>query len=267
MKVTKKMPSFEGVVAGQTATLRLPIGLTFHSLFVAYSGVTLAQMTEIRVIADGKTFQRYRSGTELDTLNQFQGRAAASGVIAIDFDRYNLRTKEAEEITALGTGLSSQDTGAHEISTLALEIDIDGGAASPSLTCHALQSPPSPLGLLRHVRPYTFTAGGAGEFEISEIPKGDIFNQVHFFSGDIDAITIERDGFIAFERSATMNEWANDDGVREPQTDVVSFDPTESGNGGQGLITAGVHDLRFRLEMSGAGSVPTVVEAIAPLPF
>jgi hypothetical protein len=67
--LTKKMPSFEGVGAGQTATVRLPVGLRFHKLIVPYSGVTLAQMTEMRVIANGKVFQRLIGADVHDSVN------------------------------------------------------------------------------------------------------------------------------------------------------------------------------------------------------
>ncbi|MCA1809383.1 MAG: major capsid protein P2, partial [Lentisphaerae bacterium] len=74
-KVYKRMPSFEGVSAGSTATLRCPIGLSYDRLIIEYAGMTLAQMGEIRVVGNGKPFMRFDSGTRLDQLNQFNGRA------------------------------------------------------------------------------------------------------------------------------------------------------------------------------------------------
>lgn len=264
MKVTKRMPSFEGVAAGATATLRLPIGLTYEQLLIQYSGVTPAQMTEIRVIANGRTFQRYTSGARLDQLNQYNGRAAADGILVIDFTRYGLRTRQGEEVTGLGTGKAPVN-GSVEISTLALEIDIDGAASAPALSCKAVQSDARNLGLVRHVREFGYNAPASGEFEISDIPKGHLFQQVHFVSGNVDAVRIERDNFTVFERSDAENRLLQSDGIRVPQSGVFTFDPTEIGNGGETLATAGVFDLRFILEMSGADPVPVVVDSIAPL--
>ena len=125
------MPSFEGVAANQTATLRLPIGFTFHQLYISYGGTfTLAQMTEIRVVANGQTIMRLDSGAVLDDYNTYEGRAAASGILCIDFDRYNLRTRAGEEFTALGTGFPQDPT---PLTTLSVEIDI-GGATNPTLS-------------------------------------------------------------------------------------------------------------------------------------
>ena len=70
LKTTRAMPGWEGVVAGQTATLRLPIGLTYHQLWTTFTGVTLAQMDELRVVANGEVILRYGSGTLLDSYNR-----------------------------------------------------------------------------------------------------------------------------------------------------------------------------------------------------
>lgn len=264
MKLTKRMPSFEGVAAGQTATIRLPIGLTYEQLLISYSGVTLAQINEIRVVGNGKTFQRYTGGLRLDALNRYTGRAAAAGVLVIDFTRYGLRTRQGEEVTGLGTGVSSKD-GSTELSTLAVEIDIDAAATAPALSCKAVQSAPRPLGLIRHIREFGYNPAASGEFEISDIPKGHLFNSVHFFSANVSDLKIERDGYVVFERAAGENSLIQVDGVRVPQSGVFSFDPTEIGNGGETLQTAGVFDLRFIATMSAAGALPVVVESIAPL--
>lgn len=263
-KVFKRMPSFEGVSAGATATLRCPLGLSYDQLFIDYAGVTLAQITGIRVIGNGKPFMRFDSGTRLDQVNQFHGRAAADGTLAIDFTRFGLRTRAATELTTLGTGVRPQN-GAVELSTLQVEVDIAGAATAPVLSARAQQSPPQPLGYIRHTRVFNYNPTAAGEFEISDLPTGHLFNSVHFASADIDSLRVERDRFIVFERTAGQNELILADGVRVPQSGYFHYDPTEEGNGGEMLETRGVQDLRFVLDMSDSGSVPVIVESVAPL--
>lgn len=265
MNVTRKMPAFEGVGAGQTATLRCPIGLTFHQLLVTYSGVTLAQMNEIRVNANGKTVMRYTSGTQLDALNQFDGRAAAAGILTLDFDRYNLRTREAEEVTAFGTGVSDDPA---KVTTLSVEIDIDGAAAAPALSAKAVQSAPRPLGIIKKVRPFTYTAAAAGDYEVADLPRGDLINRVFFGNHAAVAYTsvkCQRDNYDVFDRSVAENEVIQTDGVRTPQAGYAVFDPTENGHGAEGLATFGVNDLRFILNLTNSGSVPISVEYLGPL--
>lgn len=265
MKLSRQMPSFEGVAAGATATLRLPVGLSYEQLLISYAGATLAQLTDIRLVANGKTMMRFAGGSRLDVLNKFDGRGAAAGVLTLDFTRYGLRTRQAEELTVLGTGIAPSQDFPVSLSTLALEIDIAAAAVGPVLSARAMQSAPRPLGLVKQVREYTYNAPAAGEYEISDIPKGPLFNRVFFHSANITALRVERDNYTVFERTKAENDLVQADGVRVPQAGVFVFDPTETGLGAESLETLGVHDLRFVLTMSAAGAVPVTVEALAPL--
>ena len=263
---TRKMPSFEGVAPGQTATLRLPIGRTYHQLFIAYAGTTFdpSHMDGIRVVANGEVIQNL-TGPLLDAMNQFDGRAAASGVLVLDFERYGLLTRAGREVTALGTGHPEDP---NPITTLALEIDINSAAVAPSLSCKARQSAPSPSGLLKKIKRFNYTAAGSGPFEIADLPRGDLINRVFFGNHSVTGIKslkLERDNFVEFERTVAENEAIQRDGVRVPQADYVVYDPTEDGYGAEGLVTEGVSDLRFTLDLTTAGAVPTIVEYIAPL--
>lgn len=266
LKMTRRMPSFEGVAANQTATLRLPIGFTYHQLYIAYGGTfTLAQMTEIRVIMNGQVVHRYAGGDLLDSYNQFQGRAAASGILCIDFDRYNLRTRAGEEVTSVGTGFPQDPT---PLTTFALEIDI-GGATGPTLEAWAVQSVPAPLGLIRKFRTFQgYAPSAAGDFEISDLPRGDLINQMFFgeSANNIDRLRVQRDNFTVFDRTDALNTLIQNDGVRDP-ADFTGFvyDPTEAGNGAEGLVTRNVADLRFILTVSGAMSITLGVDYIGGL--
>jgi len=254
LKVTRRMPSWEGVVAGQTATLRMPIGLTYHQLWNEFTGVTLAQMDEIRIVANGQTIQQWDSGTELDRINQYQGRSAAAGILAIDFDRFGLNELVEREFTALGTGHPADPT---PVTTLQVEVDINAAAAASTMASRAVQSIPQPLGLIKKVRRFVYSPTGAIDFEISDLPKGDVINQLffQFSANDLNRLRVERDTFIVFDREDQLNERIQADGVRVPQASQFVYDPTEDGVGTEGLITAGVNDLRFVATMTGAATL------------
>ena len=265
-KTTRKMPSFEGVAAGQTATIRLPIGRTFEQLLITYdagSGTAaekLANLKELRIIGNGEVIHRITDFTKLNTMNLFEGRQAAAGVIAFDFNRYGLITRAAQEFTALGTGI----VGTGELTTLTAEIDL-GAIANPSLSAKAHQSDPRPVGLIKKTKQFIYTAGAAGEFEISDLPKGDSINKIFIGNNGVLGITkftIEVDNFILYERSAAEVILAARDGIRFPQSGFVVYDPTEQGFGSETLITAGVQDLRIRLSLTAGGQVPLTVETI-----
>lgn len=256
LKTTRLMPGWEGVVAGQTATLRLPIGLTYHQLWTSFTGMTLAQMDEIRLVANGQVVQRYASGTLLDSYNQFEGRSAAVGaasIFCIDLDRFGLRTRAGEEFTAMGTGKSDDPT---PITTLSLEIDINAGAGASTLSTRAVQSVPRAAGLIKKIRSFTYNPAGAIDFEISDLPKGDLINQIFidFSAGNLSRLIVERDNFRVFDRIDTLNERIQTDGIRVPQANQFVYDPTEGGNGAESLVTAGVNDLRFTLVHSAAAT-------------
>lgn len=261
--LTRKMPSFEGVAAGQTATMKMPIGLTYHKLLIAYSGVTLVQMNEIRLIANGKTIQRLPGGAVLDSMNKFDGRNAAGGILTLDFERYGLRTRAGSVLTAIGTG-DRNDSRA--ISTLYLEIDIDGAAIGTTLSAKAIQSPPSPSNALKQIRVFGVDPAGAGDYEISDLPRLGLINRIFFKTAAIiNSVKLRRDGYDVFERDTAENDSVQSDGIRVTQGGYWVMDFSEEGNGQDALEIASVQDLRFTLDMAGAGHIDVIVEYLAPL--
>lgn len=267
-QITTRLPAFSGVAAGQTATAQLPIGLKYHDLYLAYSGVTLAQMTEVRVKANGKVIQRY-SATQRDALNQFDGLAAAAGVLTIPFDRHGLKQRNLIELTGLNTGVA--DKNGKAITSVEIEVDIDAAATAPVLSMRAKQSEATPggPGAVRHVLPFTRTSAGAGELEISDLPRNSAvfagINRLAFVSGAISRVEIERSTRIIFDRETALNEVIQADGVRVPQSGYWIVDTTENGYGLGVIDTVGYSDLRYRLTMTGAGTVTCIVEYIGAL--
>lgn len=267
--LTRRMPSFQGVAAGQTATANLTRGLRFHGLLIPYSGVTLAQMNEIRVIANGKTIMRFTGGDTLDSINQFDGRNAASGVLTIDFERYGLRTRAGAELTVIDT-TKKPDGDPNAINTLTVEIDIDAAAAAPAFgTIKAKQSGAAANSnpLLKHVRVFGKDPTGAGEFEISDLPKMGAINRIIFHSPSavINGIKLMRDGYEVFDRTKAENEAVQSDGVRVPQSNFYVVDFSEEGNGDDYLPVKDAQELQIKLDMAGAGHVDAIVEYIDTL--
>lgn len=264
MKITQKMPSWEGVGAGQTATCRLPVGLTYHKVFFSYAGVTLAQMKEIRVYVNAQTLIRVQGGDTLDKLNQFDGMAAAAGFLTIDFERFALRTRVQQEATALRTG---DRTDKRPITSIRVEIDIDAAASAPVLGVpKAVQSPAAVAGPLKILRTLTYSPSAAGDFEIADLPRvGDISRITFKHSGNLDGVKLTRDGFVTWERSEAENNLLLADGIRVPQTNFFMLDTTEEGNGQEAIRMAGVQDFRLTLDMAGADTVELIIEYISGL--
>ena len=264
-KTTLKLPGFEGVAAGQTATLRMPIGRTYETIYISFTGATIAQLNEMRIIANGNVIHRITEFTKLDAMNQFCGREVQSdGVIAFDFVRHGMRTRASEEVYALGTGILNDP---RRVVTLSLEIDIDSDASSPTLSAIAITSNPRLSGNVIYTKEFTYTVSAAGIFEISDLPKGDAINKIYFGGSSttvIKSLEVEKDNFIEFTRTTAQNDKIQEDGKRDPQTGYYVYDPTELGNN-DALPTRNVSDLRFRLDCTNAGALPVTVEYIAPI--
>lgn len=273
LKLTRRAPGWDGaLLAGNTLTLRLPIGLTYHQVFTEYAftdgGVPVAladAVGEIRVVANGRPIWNLQA-SELDTLNQFDSRSAAQGILTVDFDRYNLRTRQAEEFTSLGTGAKDDPT---PLTTLTLELDLKAasGVDGGSIRSRLRQSDSRILGLFKKRRRYIHQFTGAGTVEIMDFPKGDLINAVAMFesANDIDNVRLERDDFIMFDRSKELNSRIQTDGVRTPQADLYVLDTTEDGNGTDQIVTQGVNDLRFFIEIDGAMTITSIVDYIGSL--
>jgi hypothetical protein len=269
----QRVPSPEGVGAGQTATFKCQIGRQYLELQLAYSGVTLAQLTEIRVMANGKAIHTY-SGVERDALNQFRGMAAASddNILRIPFTRSMLKTMAAEVETGITTGVP--DAKGRLITAFNVEVDIAAAATAPKLEMNATQANPSAggPGTIMHIKRFRRNLSGAGEFEISDIPFGGpttiALNAAYFFEGageTIDKIKIERETRSIWERSKALNTRLQKDLKLVPQSGLVVVDKTERGYGGDFIDLAGYNDFRYLLTSSGQQNVTMLLETVGVL--
>jgi len=260
------MPAASTVTAGQTSVFNLPIGRTYHGLAIEYGGATLAQLNAFRLKLDGEVIATLGTGDELDSRNKFDGRAAAAGVIFINLERQGLMTLANRMATVIGTGFQAtkgKGKVSRQPSTLQLEIDIDGAAVAPTLTVTALQSEPSPLGVVRYLREFNYSAP-IGTFEIADLPKSGSQNaqisRVWIVSANTTRVELKKNNRTIFERSKALNDVLQADGERVPQAGYFVYDPSESGLGGQSLELADAQDLRFILTLSGAESIKVLVE-------
>jgi len=267
-KITVDLPAVQGVVAGSKATLRLPPSWTYHQVPVAYSGVTLAQINAIRLLINGEVAQTITEASKLDDMNQFDGRAAAGGTLIIDFERFGIRDRLLQELTAIGMGLTPEEDPRH-IKSAFLEFDIDAAAAAPVMSAKAIVSAPRPSGFITKRMEFARVSGGAGVVEISDIPLsvGQI-NRIFCGNDGVLGITnlrILKDRSVIFDRSKADNEQIQTDGVRVPQADYVVFDPSEDGFGDEWLVTDKIQDLRLEVTVGAAGALPITVEYLAPI--
>ena len=280
-KISFKQPNPEGVAAGGTATFRIPVGRRIHSLFLKYAyNVTtqnVADFTEIRIYANGQVIQRF-TGTERDTLNQFDGMAASTGWLEIPFDRKKLITKAGREETALNTGV--MDEQGRKISSLYMEIDLDAGMTinSTDLELWALESDAIPgvgPGTIPYIRREQRTVGGADtDWQISDLinpgvnaPDKIALNRVTFIpsANNIDNLKIDRNSYTIFDRPDGLNRFIQNGGERVAQSGYYTIDPSEKGDGGEPIDLYGMTDFRYRLSVDGAMTATILSEYLGVL--
>lgn len=272
--ITVKMPDAQSVQAGQTAVFNCPIGRSYLSLNLEYTGVTLAQMLAIRVKGNGATLMELGTGTEVDARNKFDGLEAAAGILRLNFQRESLHDPAQRMLTKIGTGFVHQGADAAknqlELKSLQVEIDIDAAAVGTTLALTAQQSGPEPLNLVRRVLKFTH-AGVAGVNEIATpmLPKNNTqhaqYNRIFIKAANITNIELVKDEFSLFKRTKALNERFQNDGWRVPQAGYLVVDPTEDGLGTNAIDVFDAQDFRLRFNLSGGETVTLFVETLGIL--
>lgn len=269
--IDRRIYDVQGVAAGQTAVVTMPIGLSYHRLVIPYSGVTLSQMEELRLIANGDTIQRFRGADHLDVFNQYDGMSAASGELVLDFERYGVLARDARELTRIGTNAMPMGTGKgqdpRKISQLSLEIDLASGASGPAIPyVKAYQSAPSVSGTVKRITRRTYSPGGTGQFEISDLaPRSGRINRLLIHQTGtfgIDEVKIERDNAVAYNRTKAENELEQANGIRTAQSNWWVVDRTERGWGADPFDVRGVQDFRMIFDLSQTGQIEIYMEEL-----
>ena len=277
-KITVKLPNPQGVAAGGTATFRIPVGKRIHSLQLIYNDTNqdLSDFEEIRIFANGRVIQRF-SATERDALNQFDGRAAAAGILTLPFDRKGMITLPGRENTAINTGVAAEN--GTKISSMYMEIDIASGAtiSEADLKLYSLQSDavaggPGTIPFI--TREQRGVDGADTDFQIADLvnpgvnsPDKVALNRITFVpsAGSISNLKIDRNQYNIFDRTDALNRRFQADGIRVPQSGYYMIDPTERGISGEVINLLGMTDYRYRLNCSAAMQITCLSEYLGVL--
>lgn len=257
MRITKKMPSLSNVSAGSTATLDIPVGRTIDRIAFAYSGITLPQMKNLKVMVNGKTIQEYPNGEYLQKINAYYGLTDTAGFLTINFVRPEMANIPQRRLTGLGTV---------DIDSFQVSFDIDSAATAPVISATAIQSEPTNIGSILKIKRFPMASSVSGLLEIDKIVKGNAIRAIHIV--DIDAaadtkptsLEVEMDSVKVFEASATLAAEMQKQHGRTPQSDIYHCDFTLEGDFGQALLTQKAQDFRIRPTLANAGAIDVVVE-------
>jgi hypothetical protein len=263
-KVFKRMPNGSGIGAGQTATFNLPLGLTFHQLALRMSGdigsgvadIPIANWAdaigEIRLYIDGTEKIRI-DAADLATILAYKGQTLKPGVLPIMFTNPSQRTPQGEDAPAYGTA---------DVQSMTLEIDIDAGITSPSLTVYGLMGPQTPLGQHYAIKKYPFNVGNTGTRELQDIPRnGYGLLAMHVNSAAVSQVELEVNQRILRDFDRALGTAKGIQTGKVWQSGWTHVDLVESDRLSD-MVIMNVEDFRLRLEMTGTGNFNLYTEEI-----
>lgn len=191
------LPTPQGIGAGQTATLNLPLGPTYDRIDIemktgggAGTDVAVADwgtnIDDIRLKVDGRT-QIEISAADLVKHNQFYKLDLVDGVLSLHLNAPWARTIGGEDLGGYGT--------AGGMSSFTLEIDLKSGITINTLLCRYVQGDTKQFGPHTTIRRLAKSFAAVGLDEIADIPRG-AYNllALHITSGDIGHVEVEAEG-------------------------------------------------------------------------
>lgn len=215
------LPSFQGVGAGQTATLDLPVGdLVYHEIRIEYDtsttgGATQANMeteiSKIRLKVNGVTQQEY-SAEELFDINALNGKpvnedGAAGNLSSIPIFLGWPEARSAQGEDSLAWGMS-------DVSTFQIEIDVaNNSSQTPTLSARAVveRGVKRAMGPIRKVKRFTQGVSATGVVTNTGLPRNDDYYAIYAWSSDVDDAVVKVDGAEIWTADRNAAGWLLED--------------------------------------------------------
>lgn len=267
MRQYPTLPGFNAVAAGQTAVCDAPAIDTYAALKLVYGTSTAgganqanmeAEITEVRLKLNGNIQRRF-SAAELFVINATYGIPFAAGYLPIYFACPWQRSALGEDALAWGMA---------DVQQFQIEVDIDAGAASPTLRGVAERIPVAQrTGQIVKWKKASIPVTATGEREISP-NKGDAYYAVHASTANINSVRalLEGQEIINLTRGDITQILADQNLTQQAGYTSLIFDatrrvsdalPTRSDNGL-------VKDFRLIYDMSSATTFTAISETLGP---
>lgn len=202
-RIRESIELIENAVAGQRAIVRPQLGRTILEAHVEHGGLTLAQITNIKVLLVSPTrtvtLQEFKDGIELDNLNKRYKRNTAAGTLSFYFRRPELQSEVERMSTALGTAGLQQ---------VKIEFDI-AGATSPNVKAWGKFTANRNVGagLLSYIVPSNTGGNAEGENHKDDIDRRDRIAAIHVLNDAIEALELRINGTTAFDMDRARAEF------------------------------------------------------------
>lgn len=258
MRNISPLNKITGVQAGGTVSLTLPVGLTYDKVHFEYSGVTPAQMKNVKVELDGRVLTEYLTMQDLLNENKYYGRTATAGIATMHFARTEVRSATQSDLaTERFFGLGTQG-----LQLVQIKFDIAEDAAAPVIKAYSEKSAGIAPGWLFKRRSFRHNFSvGVNEVENIPRPKGAY----------IALIEIKKAGVTGAEFLVNNVKWREyipkslhnkilTDNERTPLADTHSVDLMLDGDVfGALMLDPAINDMRLRCECEEEGQAEIVV--------
>lgn len=272
-KIITEEPSFNGVGAGQTATINMTIGPTYDKLVLvvgtgAIGGPNLANVIamieEIRIKVNAKV-QRRMTAAELIAINAYHGKAFRDGHLCIYLAQPWSRTAQGEDVLGWGT---------NDIETFQIEVDIAAGAVGPTLGMISHKRPISrPLGSIVKWRKQNIPVTHTGNVVVSTLDKSNNYYAMHCKSEDFSSVRVLVDNQEIWNVKKEFLEDHYDDYDFTPQAGYTHLDFAATRRTAEGMLVLNyeidgkayqVHDFRTEFNMNAANGFDLITEVVGP---
>jgi hypothetical protein len=278
--VQGSQPASTVAFAGGTITVDIPVGPTYHTIWITGNAGTSKKMAdlinEIRVKVNGKV-QRIHTATELNTINQLHGSQygatlgatnASLFVLPIFFAEPWRKNLAAQEGLAWGTA---------DVSTFQLEIDIkaDTFTANTAISCKAEidDGPGRPLGVITKFFSTNIPVA-SGWNDYTTFPKRDAYAQVSVWDANLVEFEVKVNNETIRQATDAANSAhlghkdmfpkaaASGDVVDQLAITHVVFDVDDIPGNALAMVRDGrpVRDFNFRINTTSTGTVKAVYQ-------
>ncbi len=244
------LPTPQGVGSNQTATINLPIGPTYQTIFISFATVDKTPVSmstllsgghvgDIRLVLNGDT--RIEIGcSDLIKINDYYGLSDEDGVVALHLRQPWARTISGEESTAYGTA-----TG---VASLSLEIDLLNFPYR--LSAAAVVSDPRDFGTHLRIQRFSEDMSLVGVKEISNIPRGAYsMLGLHLTTGAVGNVEVLANNRIVHKTSKIVRGRHQNLANRYPQNDFTHIDFVTEGRMSESLPMA-LQDFRTKIDVT-----------------
>lgn len=263
------LTNLQNVVAGNTATLKLPVGKgapTYDQIKLTLAGGALpAHILAIRGKANGRIFMDESSGTDLQKRHTYRGIPSTNGFQVLDFTEPKARNGSAEQLVASIPGALLQD--------LSFEIKLDAAFVG-TIVASANYRPPTSNPYIRKLlnTSQAFSAAGSDASpNIMYLPTGGAGGKVKRIwihedgAGAVTGVQLRIANNVVYEATRAAMEDDQKRNSLTPQASICVIDFIEDGNLAGMLDTANAPQVELRLVTSAAGSYRVYYELIDPI--